>query len=108
MVFTGSVEIDLNCDMGEPLNDLCLKPRPTTSGMLEFDQLPCLVLTLGEGDETALQSRRRTSQNATSKDVSAKERQCANGERSRRSRSRPGCGDGADRPRARSGVGTAV
>jgi hypothetical protein len=27
MVFTGSVELDLNCDMGRSLNDLRLKPR---------------------------------------------------------------------------------
>jgi hypothetical protein len=26
MVFTGSVEIDLSCDMGRSLNHLCLKP----------------------------------------------------------------------------------
>jgi hypothetical protein len=36
MVFTGSVEIDLNCDMGRSLNDLCLKPRPTTSSVLDW------------------------------------------------------------------------
>jgi hypothetical protein len=30
-----------------------------------FEPTQCLVLSLGEGDETALQSRRRTSQNAT-------------------------------------------
>ena len=27
MVFTGSVEIDLNCDMGRSLNDRTVKPR---------------------------------------------------------------------------------
>jgi hypothetical protein len=31
----------------------------------KFDPLRCLVLSLGEGDETALQSRRGTSQSAT-------------------------------------------
>jgi class 3 adenylate cyclase len=34
--------------MGGPLNDLCLKPRAATSGVLKFDQLPCLVLSPGE------------------------------------------------------------
>ena len=36
MVFTGPVEIDLNCDMGRSLNDLCLKPRPATSSVLSL------------------------------------------------------------------------
>ena len=40
--------------MGGPLNDLCLKPRAATSGVLKFDQLPCLVLSLGRGNEAAL------------------------------------------------------
>jgi hypothetical protein len=36
MVFTGSVEIDLNRDMGRSLNDLRLKPRPATSSVLSL------------------------------------------------------------------------
>jgi hypothetical protein len=28
MVFTGSVEIDLNCDMGQSLNELCPEAMP--------------------------------------------------------------------------------
>ena len=39
--------------------DLRLKPRPATSSVLSF--LRCLVLSDGGGNETALQSRRRTS-----------------------------------------------
>ena len=35
MVFNGSVEIDLNCDVGRSLNDLCLKPRPTSFSVLD-------------------------------------------------------------------------
>ena len=38
MVFTGSVEIDLSCDMGRSLNDLC--PEATT------DHLQCASLTI--------------------------------------------------------------
>jgi hypothetical protein len=34
---------------------------PMTSGVLWFDPLRCLVLSFGEGNETALRGRRRTS-----------------------------------------------
>ena len=55
--------------------------------------LQCLVLSLGEGDETALQSRRRTSQIATPQSGDAKAAQCA------RVRG-PGNGTRATHPRA--------
>jgi hypothetical protein len=38
MVFTGSVEIDLNCDVGRSLNGLCPEAMP--------DQFQCARLTL--------------------------------------------------------------
>ena len=44
-----------------------------------LDPLQCPVLGLGEGDETALQSKRRTSQIATSQDDNAEALQCAKG-----------------------------
>ena len=37
MVFTGSVEIDLNCDIGQSLNELCHEAMP--------DQFQCASLT---------------------------------------------------------------
>src|SRR4249919_772940 len=54
--------------MGWPLNDLFLKPRAATSGVLKFDQLLCLVLSHGKamrrrsrtGGEPAKARRRKT------------------------------------------------
>ena len=44
---------------------------------INFGPLQCFVLSLGEGDETALQSRRRTTQIATPQSGDAKAAQCA-------------------------------
>src|SRR6516225_11493856 len=60
--------------------------------------LQCLVLSLGEGDETALKSRRRTYKSTTPQRGGAKAPQCTKGARSRYW---PGNGDRVSHPRAR-------
>src|SRR6516225_3648000 len=78
--------------MGEPGERLSVDSGPAPGNPLQ-----CPVLSLGEGDETALQSRRRTSQIATPQSGDAKAAQCA------RVRG-PGNGTRAAHPRARRGT----
>src|SRR6516165_12384195 len=77
-----------------------LELTPIHFAVCYFEPARCLVLSLGEGDETALQSRRPISQIATPQSGDAKAAQCA------RVRG-PRNGTRATHPRARRGDGVA-